>query len=822
MKNWYSNIQDELDKRTAKCKLRYGLQDEYVLPSISPFSYPTVEMFCRHHPFSVSRKNCKFPTKRVANTLNTLQNAYIRATNKTNCTKMGGVWDPDGINREDNYRTGVCWASTEDKTCANAVDPIVLRPNELKRATSTDKNNHINIARQSCENAHCHFEQLGQNSFDCLRKEISHRDEVNAAKLETTGNKCQLVSTQIQDNDTLSPTIKEMKDIQQQILAVKNSNQAEKVKYLTTPELFAKFKSQQFTNCQIYFPDVFKSWPEHINNLSDIPLKSQKHLVSQGQLSVYNIVKKNMPQRGLLIWHSTGSGKTCIASGIMTVFWNTPRDIYYVTSLGALASNSEAAFATCATMYWPNFTNNNQFFGRVKFITYTKLINRICKCPPEVNLNNSVLIMDEIQNLFAPIATQRQQHKRLLRELKDPKKWPNLKVFILTATPGNNISQLLHLLNFVRDPSVDTITAPNNTTESEDIFCEQIKTLVSYFDMSNDKSAFPTLIDNDFLRLPMSQTQFRAYNEKLAKVKEQKFDDNKVNDYFKSPRKYSNMLANLAPNQPLEEFSAKLPSLINNILKYPKDKHFVFSSFWENRYYGGHGIRAIAMQLENAGYSQILRARSGSHKKRFILAIDGGDSFSELVNLFNSKQNAHGEIIHVFLASKTFNEGLDLKDIRHIHVFEPLVTWAADKQLIGRAVRYCSHANLDQRTEWTVNVHRYMSAKPEGEIFSFVPAEMRVADLKSALLSAGVYIPPKTKKDQLQKLLEHVPASEDDIAKLEMIDDKIYREANLRVKKLTRIYQLVKESAIDCPLFSKYHQITCRSAPRRPERAERA
>jgi hypothetical protein len=65
------------------------------------------------------------------------------------------------------------------------------------------------------------------------------------------------------------------------------------------------------------------------------------------------------------------------------------------------------------------------------------------------------------------------------------------------------------------------------------------------------------------------------------------------------------------------------------------------------------------------------------------------------------------------LASNAFNEGIDLKAVRHIHFFEPLVTMASDKQTIGRAARYCSHADLDRdKGEWEVNVHRYMSHYP--------------------------------------------------------------------------------------------------------------
>ena len=64
-----------------------------------------------------------------------------------------------------------------------------------------------------------------------------------------------------------------------------------------------------------------------------------------------------------------------------------------------------------------------------------------------------------------------------------------------------------------------------------------------------------------------------------------------------------------------------------------------------------------------------------------------------MLKIYNSEANKNGEIVHMLLASQGFNEGLDLKDVRHIHIFEPLVTMASDLQTIGRARRFCSHAH---------------------------------------------------------------------------------------------------------------------------------
>ena len=41
------------------------------------------------------------------------------------------------------------------------------------------------------------------------------------------------------------------------------------------------------------------------------------------------IHKNKLPKRGMLIWHSTGSGKTCTATSIMDGFWGTKQKIIY-------------------------------------------------------------------------------------------------------------------------------------------------------------------------------------------------------------------------------------------------------------------------------------------------------------------------------------------------------------------------------------------------------------------------------------------------------------------------------------------------------------
>ena len=405
-----------------------------------------------------------------------------------------------------------------------------------------------------------------------------------------------------------------------------------------------------------------------------------------------------------------------------------------------------------------------------------------------VDLDNTILIIDEVHNLFRPLATQKEKHKYVEDHLVNPKKHPNLKIVILTATPGDNVSDVLTLLNMINDPKKPRIVAPDPTNaQSIKMFKESIKGMVSYYDMSNDTSLFPVLKDNGPMKYPMSMIQFEKYAAAYNDVKDSMKDydalakNNTLNKFWQGARKYSNMLYTFDKSLQLSEMSSKLPALLKNIEKFPNQKHYVYSAFFEKRG-SSQGILEIARQLDKMGYTKLSiedAKKELKPKKRYVLAIqseisvddkDTGKNLDYLVQAFNNKNNVDGKNIHIFLASQSFNEGLDLKAVRHIHIFEPLVTIASDIQTIGRARRYCSHADLDHK-EWTVEIHRYLSDLPKSD---------------------GIIKEEKSKKKKSN-------------AEVVAIDEFVQKEAMKRMRDLFTIYISMKEAAIDCKALYKFH-----------------
>ena len=666
---------------------------------------------------------------------------------------------------------------------------------------------------------------------------------------------------------------------------------------------------------KIYFPDVFVSTTSASSFIisSDLtPSSSSSSSISSSNKSKINkpptvpqslvnnicklITANNSPKKGMLLWHSTGSGKTCTATAIIDGFWGSGKEIIYCSTINALSSNPPHEFHKCAMNLFPRFYNKSQEqvakefnSNNIRFLTFAKLANRVMN--KSIDLNKCVLIIDEVHNLFRPIPTQQKQHSFLEKTLLS-NKFPKLKAFILTATLGDNPDEIMKLLNIVKDHNSSEIFFDD--INDPDLFKEKTRGLISYFDMSSDTTKFPVVIDSQEPQyIDMSSKQFEKYITAYKEVKDTAKNYNKLsksnslNKYWAAARRYSNMLYTYEKGLSLHDFSAKLERLIQTVTddKYYNQKQYIYSAFYENRGYGGHGILAIAKEFDKLGYEKltpreavnIFNNPTESNKKpRYILAIttqlgvDKDKEISELRQLYNAPFNKHGEYVKLFLASQTYNEGLDLKAVRHIHIFEPLITWASDKQTIGRAARYCSHSDLNKK-DWNVTIHRYASNLPQkindavdddkvkeieekiSQLEEVNKANKSTIKENKATIAANKKQLTKLKKagkndeydalhSETEELNKEIKSIEDeetnlkvDIKKLKAelkalnpapskktgkatkkqaldatgvinIDEYIYKQSIEKMKGILTLYQLMQEAAVDCLILNDFHK----------------
>ena len=78
-------------------------------------------------------------------------------------------------------------------------------------------------------------------------------------------------------------------------------------------------------------------------------------------------------------------------------------------------------------------------------------------------------------------------------------------------------------------------------------------------------------------------------------------------------------------------------------------------------------------------------------------------------------ENVNGELARIIVMDSGFKEGIDLFDIKYIHIFEPQVTAADQKQVIGRGTRTCGQKGLEFHPTrgWPLHVFIYDVDMPE-------------------------------------------------------------------------------------------------------------
>ena len=162
-------------------------------------------------------------------------------------------------------------------------------------------------------------------------------------------------------------------------------------------------------------------------------------------------------------------------------------------------------------------------------------------------------------------------------------------------------------------------------------------------------------------------------------------------------------------------------------------KHFIFSDVKD----GGYGAKIIASAFVAAGYNNVIKAKKVDGVKKLKLYIDSQDSDKnfgllcsnsiygstfnekfkkELLKLFNTRpNNIYGKNIRFIIFDSGFKEGIDLFDVKYVHIFEPSMTIADLKQTIGRATRTCGQKGLEFQPHigWPLYVYNYYLTVPE-------------------------------------------------------------------------------------------------------------
>ena len=146
-------------------------------------------------------------------------------------------------------------------------------------------------------------------------------------------------------------------------------------------------------------------------------------------------------------------------------------------------------------------------------------------------------------------------------------------------------------------------------------------------------------------------------------------------------------------------------------------------------------------------------------KRAKYIVLSGNKNFSpnneDEIKALTSERNQNGENIKIVIGNVVASEGLDLKNVREIHILDPWFHLSRIEQIIGRGIRFCSHIKLE---------------KPERNV--------------------TVYL--------------HVAGTNPE---KESIDTYTYRKAEEKASIIGQVETVLKENAIDCYLNKQINQI---------------
>lgn len=155
----------------------------------------------------------------------------------------------------------------------------------------------------------------------------------------------------------------------------------------------------------------------------------------------------------------------------------------------------------------------------------------------------------------------------------------------------------------------------------------------------------------------------------------------------------------------LDKLSPKMKVMLENVNKSP-GLVFIYSNFRTLE-----GVEIFSKVLDFNGYEKYNTHVKGNKSKPKYAIYSGTEDELEknaVLKIFTSEENKYGDLIKIILATSAGAEGLDLKNIRQIHILEPYWNQVRIQQVIGRGVRRNSHIALPEKDR-NVEVYRYFS-----------------------------------------------------------------------------------------------------------------
>jgi superfamily II DNA or RNA helicase len=400
---------------------------------------------------------------------------------------------------------------------------------------------------------------------------------------------------------------------------------------------------------------------------------------------------------GLILYHSTGSGKTITSLVAMNQFDDQVVVIGRKQSSKAFKDDMKKIGLNKATVRIKN-NGFNDNIPKFEFYTFNK-IKKLLAEDLDILANKSVII-DEAHNLRNPTVN----NLTLITALSMCK-----RVMLLTATPViNYMNDLSVLINIVKNSQVLPVEIDSfnsayynsyeNKIESPDVLIRKLSKCISYYDKSTGSKDYPTN-SIEYIGVEMIHEQLMEYKNYIRTYifdteldyrgtgKGEymiEFDDltsRKKNFFLRATSHLSNTI-----NGSHEYHKPK--AMYEKIMKERTFPMVVYSNYLEN------GIYSVTKILERTVITYAtITGKISNEKINFI------------VNDYNKRR------IDVLFITSAGSESLDLKGTQAIYIMEPHWNESRINQVIGRAIRYKSHSELPENKRH-VKIVRWYSRFP--------------------------------------------------------------------------------------------------------------
>jgi SNF2 family DNA or RNA helicase len=398
------------------------------------------------------------------------------------------------------------------------------------------------------------------------------------------------------------------------------------------------------------------------------------------------VAKHMLKHRGLLAIHGTGTGKTLTAVASMNcILQNFPNMNIIIITPTSLISNFKKELKKFGLDI-----EKPQLKKRITFYSFKEFVINIHKNTKNFQMcKESFIIIDEAHNL-----RNLEKVKERKKQITETPKGINAatilqcvksasKILLLTATPmQNRISDIDSLIAMIDGTDVKPLPKGYSLSDIE----KKFKCKISINPGNKSSDDFPLRID-----VPHSETTFtmdQDYYEKYLDIQEE------LGEAYAHHGYKSNMFYNAVRRAALsldKEESPKVEWTFNKIKEeFQKGRKTVVYTAWRES-----GVKYVRILLD---------------RNKIPYGVYTGDMTKNQRDVVRDAYN-NGKI-KVLIITRAGGEGLDLKNTNNVILMEPNWNKEMDEQIIGRAIRYKSHAELPKELRY-VNVYKLYMYKPD-------------------------------------------------------------------------------------------------------------